>query len=117
MADGLIAVTGATGEVGRVARRLADLGLAQRLVVRDPSRAPQLEGAEVAQASNYVDETIEEAWASRRPSGHPDWEIEGWITTYAAIAKGELDGVSTTVKDLTGHDPQRLEGDLEQHPG
>jgi NAD(P)H dehydrogenase (quinone) len=39
----LIAVTGATGVVGgRVARRLADLGVAQRLVVRDPARAPDL---------------------------------------------------------------------------
>jgi NAD(P)H dehydrogenase (quinone) len=50
----LIAVTGATGVVGgRVARRLADLGLAQRLVVRDPARAPELPGAEVRAASAY----------------------------------------------------------------
>lgn len=278
---GLIAVTGATGEVGgRVARRLADQGLEQRLVIRDPARAPELEGAEVAQASNYeasdemeaalrgaetlflasgeearnrveqhksavdaakaagverivylsfygaspdtaftfgrdhfhteehikasglsyafsrdniyldfvpffagedgairgpggegrfapvarddiadvvvelltnpgrdgrayevasdeayslaeaaerlgkaigreisyVDETMEEAWASRRPSGEEDWVIEGWITTYVAIAKGELAEPTSTVKELTGHDPQRLEAFLEQHP-
>jgi uncharacterized protein YbjT (DUF2867 family) len=281
MSDGLIAVTGATGEVGgRVARRLADRGARQRLVVRDSSRAPGLEGAEVAQASNYeareemqtalrgaetlflvsgeearnrveqhktavdaakaagverivylswfhaspetaftfgrhhfhteehirasglsyafsrdnlyldyvpffagadgvirgpggdgrfapvarddvadvvvellthperdgqayevsgaesyslaeaaerlgraigrevtyVDETMEEAWASRRPSGEPDWVIEGWITTYVAIAKGELAEPTSTVKDLTGHDPQPLEEFLEGHP-
>ncbi|RRS01553.1 SDR family oxidoreductase [Glycomyces terrestris] len=49
---GTIAVTGATGQLGsRVARMLADRGVAQRLVVRDASRAPQLEGAEVATAS------------------------------------------------------------------
>src|SRR5215207_3990544 len=54
MSNGLIAVTGATGEVGgRVARRLAERDVRQRLVVRDPSRAPDLEGAEVARASNY----------------------------------------------------------------
>jgi NAD(P)H dehydrogenase (quinone) len=54
MSDELIAVTGSTGEVGRrVARRLAERGLEQRLVVRDPSRAPELERAEVKQASNY----------------------------------------------------------------
>jgi NAD(P)H dehydrogenase (quinone) len=53
---GLTAVTGATGELGgRVARRLADRGIAQRLVVRDPSRAPQLEDAEVAQIKGYGD--------------------------------------------------------------
>jgi NAD(P)H dehydrogenase (quinone) len=51
-----LAVTGATGELGgRVAARLAKLGVSQRLVVRDPKRAPQLPGAEVVQASSYGD--------------------------------------------------------------
>jgi len=50
--SGLIAVTGATGQLGsRVARRLSEAGVAQRLVVRDPARAPELSGAEVAQAA------------------------------------------------------------------
>lgn len=50
-----LAVTGSTGAVGgRVARDLADRGLPQRLVVRDPSRAPQLPGAEVV-AATYGD--------------------------------------------------------------
>src|SRR5215217_4645184 len=50
--DGLIAVTGATGGLGgRVARRLAGRGVAQRLVVRDAARAPELDGAEVAEAT------------------------------------------------------------------
>lgn len=48
----LIAVTGATGRLGsRVARRLADRGSPQRLVVRDRNRAPQLPGALVVQAA------------------------------------------------------------------
>ena len=52
----MIAVTGVTGEVGgRVAARLAKLGLAQRLIVRDPSRAPSLPDAEVMAASSYGD--------------------------------------------------------------
>ncbi|MCW2601959.1 MAG: Nitrogen transcription regulator, NmrA family [Pseudonocardiales bacterium] len=47
-----IAVTGSTGQLGgRVARLLADAGVAQRLVVRDPARAPSLPGADVAQAA------------------------------------------------------------------
>jgi NAD(P)H dehydrogenase (quinone) len=50
----MIAVTGATGELGgRVATRLAGLGLTQRLIVRNPYRAPQLPGAEIAQAPSY----------------------------------------------------------------
>lgn len=48
----MIGVTGATGLVGgRVARLLAADGIPQRLVVRDPSRAQELPGAETAQAS------------------------------------------------------------------
>ncbi|WP_404348928.1 SDR family oxidoreductase [Phycicoccus jejuensis] len=48
----IIGVTGATGAVGGlVARDLAARGVPQRLIVRDASRAPQLDGAEVATAS------------------------------------------------------------------
>ncbi len=48
----LIAVTGATGEVGRrVVGRLRQTGAEHRLIVRDPSRAP--DGAEVRVASSY----------------------------------------------------------------
>jgi NAD(P)H dehydrogenase (quinone) len=52
-----IAVTGATGEMGgRVAQRLAERGVRQRLIVRDASRAPQLPGAELAEApGGYID--------------------------------------------------------------
>jgi NAD(P)H dehydrogenase (quinone) len=52
----MYAVTGATGEMGgRVAVRLARLGLPQRLIVRDPTRAPHLSGAEVCRVSSYGD--------------------------------------------------------------
>src|SRR4051795_11207949 len=54
----------------------------------------------------FVDETLEEARESRRPSGAPDWEIEGWVTTYAAIAAGEL-GV---VPDHGGGPPSAAAG-------
>jgi NAD(P)H dehydrogenase (quinone) len=47
----LIAVTGATGQLGRlVVRHLADLGAPMRLLVRDPARAPQIADAEVVAA-------------------------------------------------------------------
>ena len=52
----MLAVTGATGQVGgRVAARLAKLGRKQRLIVRDPARAPNLPNAEVVPASSYGD--------------------------------------------------------------
>ena len=46
-----LAVTGSTGALGGlVARGLADRGVAQRLVVRSPDRAPDLPGAQVVVA-------------------------------------------------------------------
>lgn len=46
-----IAITGATGRLGgRIARRLAAAGLPQRLLVRDPARAPELPGATAVRA-------------------------------------------------------------------
>jgi len=52
----MLAITGAAGEVGsRIATRIARLGLEQRLIVRDPARAPRLPGAEIALASSYGD--------------------------------------------------------------
>ena len=76
--------------------------------------------AELARVSGravrYVDETVEEAWESRRSYGAPDWEVEGWITSYLAIRNGELDVVSDTVERLTGHPPQSLREYLEANP-
>ncbi len=52
----MLAVTGASGEIGRrIASRLAGLGASQRLIVRDSARAPVLPGAEVVEASSYED--------------------------------------------------------------
>src|SRR5215212_7997893 len=52
----LIAVCGATGALGgRVAAHLSERGAAIRLIVRDPARAPALDGAEVAVAAGYHD--------------------------------------------------------------
>jgi NAD(P)H dehydrogenase (quinone) len=56
----------------------------------------------------YKDETLEEAWASRAAYGAPDWQVEAWITTYTAIAAGELERVSDTVERLTGRAPLTL---------
>ncbi|MEA2479305.1 MAG: hypothetical protein QOJ07_1227 [Thermoleophilaceae bacterium] len=64
----------------------------------------------------YREETIEEARESRAPSGAPDWEIEGWVTSYAAIAAGELETVSDAVERITGHAPEALGDWLRRHP-
>lgn len=69
-----------------------------------------------AREISYVEETEEEAWESRRPTGAPDWEIEGWVSSYLAVAKGELSTVSDTVEMLTGHAPVDLETLLTANP-
>lgn len=62
-----IAVTGATGGLGgRVARRLAARGLEQRLVVRDPARAPELDGARVVVGEYHDGEAMRRAFDGAR---------------------------------------------------
>jgi NAD(P)H dehydrogenase (quinone) len=52
----MIAVTGAAGKLGsRIASRLSQRGIAQRLIVRDTARTPKLKNTEVAAVSSYAD--------------------------------------------------------------
>jgi uncharacterized protein YbjT (DUF2867 family) len=86
-----------------------------------PESLTLYEAAEqVAQAAGrsvtYVPETLEEARASRAPSGAPDWEIEGWVTSYASIAAGELERISPDVERLTGRPPISLAQFLRDNP-
>ena len=56
----------------------------------------------------FVDETVEEAYASRSVYGAPGWQLDAWVSTYTAIACGELAGVTQDVERLTGHPPRSL---------
>ncbi|MGX7826206.1 SDR family oxidoreductase [Actinokineospora sp. 24-640] len=51
----------------------------------------------------YVPESVDEAYRSRAPYGAPDWQLDAWVTTYTAIAAGELAPVTDHVERLTGH--------------
>jgi uncharacterized protein YbjT (DUF2867 family) len=64
----------------------------------------------------YHPETIEEAYESRSSYGAPEWEVEGWVTSYAAIAADEMDVVSNTVGELTGRAPLGLAEFLRRYP-
>lgn len=57
----------------------------------------------------FVDETLDEAYASRASYGAPPWQVDAWVSTYTAIAAGELDRVSDDVRRLTGHGARSLE--------
>ncbi len=66
--------------------------------------------------ASYQPETIEEARASRAKFNPSNWELEAWVSTYVAIATGEMSVVSHTVQALTGHAPQTLADYVHQHP-
>lgn len=50
----------------------------------------------------FVDETEDEARASRAHLGAPDWQVDAWISTYTAIRDGELRHVSGDIGRLLG---------------
>ncbi|BAU87639.1 ketopantoate reductase apbA/panE domain-containing protein [Streptomyces laurentii] len=64
----------------------------------------------------YRPETRDEAYASRAAYQAPDWEVEGWVTSYEAVAAGEMDDVSDDIRALTGHPPQSFADFLATHP-
>ena len=57
---------------------------------------------------SYVDETLEEAYASRASYGAPGWMVDAWVSTYTGIASGELEQVTGDVERLTGRAPMSL---------
>ncbi|WP_324277345.1 SDR family oxidoreductase [Blastococcus brunescens] len=80
------------------------------------AEAASVLGDIIGRPVRYEHQTVEEAWATRRPSGHPDWEIEGWVTSYLAIAAGELAPVSDVVPRLTGRPARTVAEHLRGHP-
>ncbi|MDR6861714.1 SDR family oxidoreductase [Phycicoccus sp. 3266] len=117
--DGAIRGPAGDGRVGAVAQD--DIADAVVAVLTDPEQhagaAYDLTGPEaltldeVAQVvsevtdtpTRYEPETLEEAYASRASYGAPDWQVDAWVSTYTAIAAGELATVSDAVPRLTGH--------------
>ena len=51
----------------------------------------------------YVDESVEEAYESRKKWPAQTWEYDAWVSTYTAIKVGEQAGVSTDVENVLGH--------------
>jgi len=118
-ADGRIAGPAGEGRFAPVTRDdVADCAAA---VLSDPAphagRTYDLTGPEaltMAQAAavlaevtgrpcSFVDQDLEQARASRAVHGVAEWQLQAWISTYTAIAAGELDVVSGDVALLSGH--------------
>lgn len=56
----------------------------------------------------FHDESLDEAYESRASYGAPDWQVEAWVSTYTAIASGELSRVTDDVERVTGRAPRSL---------
>jgi NAD(P)H dehydrogenase (quinone) len=57
----------------------------------------------------YHDETLPEAYASRAVYGAPAWQVDAWVSTYTAIAAGELAAVTDDIPVLTGRPATSLD--------
>ncbi len=117
--DGVLRGPAGDGRAAVVAQD--DIADAAAAVLRDPAphagRTYDLTGpealsfAEIAavlsrvtgRAVRYQPETVTEAYASRASYGAPDWQVDAWVSTYTAVAAGELATVSPDVEQLTGH--------------
>ena len=131
--DGVLRGPGGQGRVAAVAHD--DIADAAAAVLLDDTRAHDrvvydLTGptafslAEAAQtlaevtgrSIRYQLESREQAYASRAGYGAEEWEVRGWVTSYEAIAVGEMAAVSDAVPRLTGHPAQSLRDYLAEHP-
>ena len=61
---------------------------------------------------SYVEETVDEAYASRRRWSTEPWQLDAWVSTYLAIGSDQLAEVSPDVERISGHAPRTLEQSL-----
>lgn len=60
----------------------------------------------------YLEETLEEAYESRRRWPAEQWQYDAWVSTYTSIAAGEVAAVSDDVERVTGRPALTLEDHL-----
>lgn len=108
----------------------ADVAAVAATVLRAPqdSRVLNLTGpeeltmADIAEAVStrlgrtvpYVDQTVEEAYASRRAWPAEAWQYDAWVSTYTAIRDGEQSGLSGDVEAVLGRRPESLQDYLDR---
>ena len=56
----------------------------------------------------YLDESVEEAYESRKKWPAQTWEYDAWVSTYTAIKAGEQAGVSTDIEKVLRHPASSL---------
>ncbi|MBJ8342287.1 NmrA family NAD(P)-binding protein [Antrihabitans sp. YC3-6] len=123
--DGIIRGPAADGRAAIVAR--ADVARVAAAVVLAPERHKDVtynltgpealtmtEIAAVLAAARrspvtFHNESIPEAYESRKRWPAPDWQYDAWVSTYTSIASGAMAAISTDVETVTGRPPMSLE--------
>lgn len=72
--------------------------------------------AATGRSVTYYPETVDEAYESRARFHAPRFEVDGWVTSYTAIASGELAVVSDTVGRFAGRPAQTFHDWLAANP-
>lgn len=57
----------------------------------------------------YINESVEEAYESRKVWEAEQWQYDSWVSTYTAIAKGEQRGVSLDIEKILNRPATSLE--------
>ena len=112
--DFLIDIALENGEI----RGPAGSGLVSAVARKDTSRVAAeilsmeeivaLLSKETGDAIEYVDESVEEAYESRKKWPAQTWEYDAWVSTYTAIKAGEQAGGSTDIEKVLGHPASSL---------
>ena len=50
----------------------------------------------------YIEETVEEAYESRKIWKAEQWEYDSWVSTYTAISENEQSGISNDIEKVLG---------------
>ncbi|HWR85973.1 MAG TPA: NAD(P)H-binding protein [Rhodoglobus sp.] len=126
--DGVIRGPAGDGRVAAVAR--ADVADVAAAVLRAPEQhldavhhltgpeaftlaeAAERMSAALERPIRFEDETLEQAYESRRRWSDEQWQLDAWVSTYTAIREGEVEAVSTDVETITGHPARSLEAAL-----
>lgn len=132
--DGVIRGPAGTGAVASVAHDdVADVATGVLLDARDhvhdgqaydvtgPTAITLDEAAAVLSAATgrtitYLPETLDEAYASRARYAAEPWEVDGWVSSYSAIATGEMAPASSVVQRLSGRPAQSFSEWLTVNP-
>jgi uncharacterized protein YbjT (DUF2867 family) len=122
--DGVIRGPAGEGRVSAVSR--ADIARVAAAVLLDPeshraatysltgpesitlTEAAAVIGEATGREVTFHDETVDEAYESRAKWGAPDWQNDAWVSTYRAIAAGEVETVTGDVRRVTGRSPMGL---------